>query len=957
MAARDRNRAPRSGSAAPLSPLVERDVELAALDATLTSAGAGLGRIVLFEAGAGLGKSRLLDEAASRAHERGMLVLRARAVPTERDFAFGLVLRLFEPYLSGMSDAARASLFTGSAALARPLLSGDPPGADHPRARSQFSLFHGLFWLAANIAESAPVLMCVDDLHWCDDGSVRFLLYLARRVEDLPIALLCAARPRRHGESEPLEALRTTPTVTRKALAPLGLTGVRTVMRSLAPAAAHLCAACVDVTEGNPFYLVELLRALDSTRGSPLNADPDRVRELGSASIARASLLRLVQLGPQATALGESLAILGGQAPLHLVAALAGLPPAEAADLADALAADALITSGTELDFVHPLIRQSIYDEMPPTKRAVTHAAAARLLHDGAAPAEVVAAQLLRALPAAEAWAVKTLRAAAHRASSRGEPASAARYLQRALIEGCPAKTREELRLELGTALTAAALPGASDHLRSVLADQTDRQRRVEVERLLARALVGEAQPVAAAEILEHALDSLQPADTMLRTRLLADYLTHAAFDPELRQRAIDRLEPTFSAPRDATTPEARLLLAALAMRAGQSWQPNPETIALAERAWSAGKLLLDEGPDGAGWLMTVWAAELADDHRLSSAVCTAALAAARASGSVHAFAAASYFHGYACLATGRLVDAQADAEQAIDAGNREWHPYLVPSLVLRANALIQRAQLGDAQDTLTRAAAIGGKGMLEVPWTAHANGRLALAQHRPADALALFQQAGAYLTDTLRVEHTVLPWRTDAARAAILVGNHPLARELIDAELTAAERKQAPVARGRALGLLGLITEGQAGLALLVDAADLLRSTDAELEHAQALTDLGAALRRSGRRADAHEPLSTALAITQRLEAEPLAMQINVELAAAGYRPSLRRQRDAVLTPSESRVADLASQGLTNKEISQALFITPKTVEYHLGHVYQSLNIPGRRNLKAALGATVPQT
>jgi DNA-binding CsgD family transcriptional regulator len=770
--------------------------------------------------------------------------------------------------------------------------------------------------------------------------------------------LLLAARPRRTREREALASLRQAPEVTRIEIPSLGPAGVAALVRAQTPAATEdLCAACAQVTEGNPFYLTELLLALDDGPPGASRGTPDRVYELGASAITRAALFRLVELGPKAATVAESLAVFGGRAPLPWVAELAGLPLATAAEVADALAAEALITSGTELDFRHPLIRQSIYKDIPPAKRALIHARAACLLNERDAGAEMVSAHLLLAPPSGEEWTVRALRAAARRASSHGEPATAARYLQCALAQGLTEATLEQVRLELGVAQTAAGLPGAAKHLGRVLATQTNPQDRVEVARLLARALASEGQQTAAAEVLERALDSLEGTCTAQRNNVLADYLALAAFHPELRQRSFTRAEPVLDMPPDASTPESRALLAALAMRSGQGWQPNQETICLAQRAWCSGALLTDEGPEGAGWLMTVWAAELAEDHHLTTDICTAVLHAARATGAVSAHASASYFRGVASHARGHLIDAQADAEQAINVGETEWHPYLVPSLVLRANALIDRAELVEAESTLVRAAAIGGNGMLEVPWTAHAKGRLALASHRPAVAIDLFLQAGTYLTDTLHAEHTVLPWRADAARAAMLLGNKVLARELIDAELTAAEHKQARAGRGRALRLLGILTGMPAGLDLLIEATEILGSTDAELDHAGALTDLGGALRRCGRRTGAREPLLDALAITQRLEAHQLTRRIRDELAAAGIRARISTKPTGSLTPSERRVADLASRGLTNKEIAQYLFITPKTVEYHLRHVYQSLNIPGRRHLASALTTTTSHT
>jgi DNA-binding CsgD family transcriptional regulator len=150
---------------------------------------------------------------------------------------------------------------------------------------------------------------------------------------------------------------------------------------------------------------------------------------------------------------------------------------------------------------------------------------------------------------------------------------------------------------------------------------------------------------------------------------------------------------------------------------------------------------------------------------------------------------------------------------------------------------------------------------------------------------------------------------------------------------------------------VLGLIEVGERGIELLERSAECLSATQASLEHAYALADLGAALRRAGRRVDSRGPLQHALELANRLDAVALARRTREELAATGARP--RRELlsgVASLTPSERRIARLAAEGHTNPQIAQALFVTPKTVEFHLRHVYQKLDISGRGKLITAL-------
>lgn len=949
----------RRGAFPPPSPLVERDRELAYLESALESGACGDGRAVLVEAAAGLGKSRLLAEAAVLAREQNMVVLQARATQGEQDFAFGLALQLLVPHLSGLRPSLRKAHLSGAAGVAQPLLEGALlPEDAHPPA-SPFALFHGLHWVMVNISAGAPLLVLVDDVQWADESSLRFLLYLVERVADSPIVLLMAARPLHRGhESAALAALHAAAAASILRLPPLGSPGMTDLVRLGAPGLPDdVCAACVEASDGNPFYLHELLLAIDGDVAGGPGIDPSRIRELAGATLARAALFRMLRLGPTAIALAEALAVLGGRAPLQLVAQLAEVPADEAADAADNLAAEQVITSGPVLEYQHPLINQSVFDEMRPGRRALAHAAAARLLHDAIQPVEQVAAQLLEA-PAGDSapWVVPTLREAAARASGRGSPESAVRYLRRASDEPSDPDVSNALLVEFGTALTAAGVTGGADHLRTALVAQRDPVRRAEISRLLASSLVAEGRAVDAADTLEQALDSHDAGSEALRTGLLADFLVHASFEPGLRQRAIARTTPLLGEPprteaAGPATPDSLLLLAALALRSAQGWHTNDATLTLVPQAWAAGKLLATDGPDGPGWLMTAWAHLLAEDASGARRVSADALTAARRAGSVGAFAAASYFHGFANLALGRLVEAQADAEQVIAAEHAEWHRYLVPALTLRAQSLLERGETSEAANTLQRAAGAIRGGMLDVPWTQHGEGLLDLARHRPAEAIEHFERAGEYLSEKLAVENTVLPWRIGAALAALALGDRGRAHHFIAVELDHAGRRQAVVARGRAMRAQGLATDAPETLELLCESVDLLEGTGAELELAYALTDLGAALRRSGHRVDARSRLETALCITRRLDAGLLGARVREELAAAGVRSSpIINTGASALTPSELRVANLACEGLTNLEIAQALFVSPKTVEYHLRHVYQRLGISKRRQIRSVL-------
>ena len=174
-------------------PLLERRADLAALSALLDAAREGNGRLAVIEGSAGIGKTRLLGEIRAKAEKLGMRVLSARGGELEREFAFGMVRQLFEPLLATASVDERADLLAGAASLAAPLFGQS--ALDGTVGDVSFAVLHGLYWVAANAALSQPTALLVDDLHWSDAPSLRWLAYAARRLDGLPLMLVLGTRP------------------------------------------------------------------------------------------------------------------------------------------------------------------------------------------------------------------------------------------------------------------------------------------------------------------------------------------------------------------------------------------------------------------------------------------------------------------------------------------------------------------------------------------------------------------------------------------------------------------------------------------------------------------------------------------------------------------------------------------------------------------------------------------
>jgi len=253
------------------SALLEREGELELVERLLAGAAEGRGSLLLLEGAAGIGKSRLLGAARARAETLGFQVLRARGGELEREFSHGVVRQLYEPPLAAATEEGRARLLAGAGRLAGPLFDFAEPGrgvaADED---ASFATLHGLFWLTANLAEQAPAFLAIDDLHWCDAPSLRFLSYLARRLEGLPVVIAASVRTGEPvADAAILAELQSEPLATVVRPAPLGPAAIEQLVRSALerdPVPEFLRAVAASCG-GNPLLLNELVQPC-SRKGS-----------------------------------------------------------------------------------------------------------------------------------------------------------------------------------------------------------------------------------------------------------------------------------------------------------------------------------------------------------------------------------------------------------------------------------------------------------------------------------------------------------------------------------------------------------------------------------------------------------------------------------------------------------------------------------------------------------------
>src|SRR5215510_993751 len=457
----------RSGGTASL--LLERDVQVAALRALAEAARSGSGRFVVIEGSAGIGKTRLLAEARAIAGSAGMRVLAARGGELEGGYAYGIVRQLFEPLLASATPDLRAELLAGPAALTKPLFGApQPAGSQDAAAEGSFAILHGLYWLAANVALQRPTLLAIDDLHWADTPSLRWLLYLTRRLEGVPLLVVAGTRsPEGEGHDPALVAeLIADPEVAAIRPGPLGRASIAVLARELhglEPDEAF-CAALQTATGGNPLFVGAVLDAVAREGISPTAEHSARLLEIGAQGVARAVGLRLGRLRPAALALLRAASVLGDGVELRRAAALAGVAAGELGPAAAALVRLDLLRREDPLEFFHPVVRRAVYETLDVVERDAAHRLAAELLLDAGAPPERAAGHLLRVAPQADPFVVSTLRQAAERSLAQGAADAAVRYLARALEEGIDPAARAEVLVELGLAERRTNGPAAARH-------------------------------------------------------------------------------------------------------------------------------------------------------------------------------------------------------------------------------------------------------------------------------------------------------------------------------------------------------------------------------------------------------------------------------------------------------------------------------------------------------------
>jgi DNA-binding CsgD family transcriptional regulator len=944
--ATDETGSPASPGPAARSALLERERELEVLHDALAGVAAGRPGLIVIEGPAGIGKTRLLAEARRLAEDAGARVLVARAGELEQELAFGVVRQLFEQELRASDSAA----LRGAAQAAREVFDWSSRAASgETQDDASFAILQGLYWLTIGVAGPAPLVIAVDDLHWCDVPSLRYLGYLVRRLEGLNVTLMCTLRSYEGRARATLlgEIVNDPLTVTLRP-GPLSMDGTRRLVtdRLLADAHEAFSTACHTATGGNPLLLGELLKALRAEGVRPDAGHVDAVADLGPSALSRAVLVRLARLPPDAARVASAAAVLGDEAELSIVAELAGLEPDAASAAASALAGAEILSDQPAVTFMHPLVGAAVYEDTPAHERSLAHERAARLFRERGYPAGVVAVHLALAPARGEEWVCDILQRAAHTSLRAGSPASAVGYLTRALAEPPSARRRAQLLVDLGRAEILFDGPAAVEHLREALELTDDAQARGYLALALTHALMFTGRAGESVELIARTKAEPGPDSGDLGRALEAIELMAPLFGAG-ETAAAGQLERHRELPLLAGA-GAKMLAAAAARHWAYAGGPADECARLALAALEGGELI---AADNIFFSVTaVLVLALADrDEALDG--WEALLQDARARGSLPSKAAISLWGGYALLRRGELADAESSLHDALEELTL-WNAGaegLVHRAAFLSAVLRERGDLAGARQSLEAGDDPGDASDGSRYWL-DSLAELLIAEERFKEALTVAEESEQ------RFEFIVHPLDTPARlhRAVALhqLGRREEALALAGEVLELARRWGAPATLARALRILGTL-ERDAGLEHLEEAVDVVDRSPARLELAKALAALGAGLRGARRPTEAREPLRRALDLADRLGAEALLAHARFELHAAGGRPRTKALTGpASLTPSERRVAERAAAGQTNRAIAEALFVTPKTVERHLGNAYRKLGVGSRHELADALEA-----
>ena len=901
--------------------LLGRDSERLALDRLLAEARGGRSGVLALVGEPGIGKTALLDYAAQQAN--GMRVLRARGIESEAEIPFAGLDELLRPALPAIDQipAPQAAALAGALALG-PARPGD-----------RFAIGAATLSLLSASAEERPLLLLVDDAHWLDGSSAEALRFAARRLVADPIALVLAAR---EGEASLLDGSDL------RVLQVAGL--ARPDAASLLEASdlpGDVAERLIRATGGNPLALLALVSDSDRLVAAP----PDEPVPI-STDIATAFLRRFGRL-PESTRrmlVVAATSDTGDLATLERAAASLGL---KIDDLVTAEAAGLVTLDAGEVAFGHPLARAALYADAPASERRAAHAALAAVLpaheidrrawHLAAAsvgPDEPAAAALERAGARARERSAYAVAAAAFERGAGLASADDARgrmlfaAAESAWLAGDASRTLARLD-DVDPYATTASLSARVDHLRGQVAVRRGPVMDGYPLIVGAAAKIAASDPESAVVMLAQAVHGCfyagdTPAMVSAANRAMELARRHRSRRVQFFATIANGMALVADGKGDAGVAAVRQAVGIA--EGADELRDDPELL-----IWAAvGPLWLREADAGRAWIER-------------------AFERARAEVAVGVLPPLLHILARDQATTDQWPAAQASYDEAIRLANETGQRVELGS-ALAGLAWLEARQGREAacREHAARAATLCrelGVGLYRV-WAIQSLGDLELGLGRPGAAIEHYEAQAETLSEQGIADVDLSP-APELVDAYIRLRRDDDAASAAAEFIARAEAKGQPWALARAARCRGLLAGPDQMDACFDDALRLHDRTPDVFETARTRLAHGARLRRARRRVDARERLRSALATFERLGAGPWADQAEAELAATG---ETARRRDPStlddLTPQELQIARLLADGKTTREAAAAIFVSPKTVEYHLRHVYQKLDIHSREEL-----------
>jgi DNA-binding CsgD family transcriptional regulator len=920
--------------------LVGRAAEVAHLGAGFADAVAGGARVVRVRGPAGMGKTALLDAV---------------------DYPDAVVLRASYQEPAGQTDPAvtdaRAVIDTYPDHVAVRELTAPLPDAAHPaRSDDESSADTVLRELCAPVLTrlaSGPVVIVMDDVHRCTEHTLRWLDFLLRRSARLPLFVVLA-----HATDQPVAA---APVLT-ELLARHRCTTVE--LRPLSPAAvaeligyafgevphALFSRCCVKASAGNPAALRRLLEVLLEADVRPDEQSTHLATSAGKQIAAMATVADLGHRPEYVRRVARAIAVLGGTG-TELLSALSQVPPHLVTAAVQSLRDDAVFV-GSSADFAVEAMRAAVLDELSDDELLALRTRAVRVLNDASRPVGEVADQLLRLSRLDEPWMLDVLRDAAAIALRHRAGRQAARYLTR-LLDARP--DCGVVRLDLAGALLGTDPEAAVAHLEQAILLATDTRTTARIAAKYAWASLVVRNGTRAVTVLRDALAALEaeladpPAQADLDlVILLRSMTTVAGSDRKSMVRALGTQLRTAPAAAPGT-PGEQHLLAVRALLTALDGTDIAATVDDANRALRGD----DHEPGGWSAITSARALFLADKVNPALEGLNRAVTQSRRRHDGWTEYLALSVRSHVLGEVGEMDRAAADAEAAVRAAERGGRaadatlPKVALAVALRAQSQSDRAdRLLDSLDPDTFADSV---------WEYHlylmAKADSLYRRHDYTGALRLLTTCGSSLADAGIDNPVFAPWWMHGTWVLIQLGRRPEAAGLADTGKQLAVDWHTPRSVGFSLLASSAVTPGTAGIDLLTEAVDVLGRSAARVQYVRAQYLLGQALLRIGDKAAARERLRQAVLLATRYGFSALSGRARDLLLAAGGRMPFTSNRLAdVLTSSERRVAELAADGATNRDIAEALFVTLRTVEFHLNNVYRKLDLDSRSGLASAL-------